>query len=216
MASKLLLCLLVGVAVLAFATQAASADVSNGTTSQPDDNQVYDSDDDGDAVFGDDKIDDATEFDGIALCNLTVDEIRDLLEDDDNRVKYDIDIWVAKKEISERKQQTRRKRWIGIAARLFQAGRSLFKGSTAGRVSTSGSRVTRQYQRSGNYNDALRDFNKFRPDNVKSFGGKISGKTGTVGNHRITVRNGSSNGRPTLEIRSPKGKGEFVRKFRYN
>ena len=42
----------------------------------------------------------------------------------------------------------------------------------------------------------------------------ISGRTGTVGKHRVTVRDGSSgNSRPTLQIRSPGG--SMVTKFRY-
>ncbi|XP_059154449.1 uncharacterized protein LOC131939931 [Physella acuta] len=214
MALKLLLCLLVVVAVLALTAQAAPRDVSYGTKGK---NLVDDTKDDNGDVFGDDKIDGATEIDGIALKDLTRDELHDLMEDVDNRVMAELDILVGKLDILKRKSRVRDTRQKRQLPRLvFEAARALFRGSTAGRVTSSGARVTRQYQRPGNYQDAVRDFNRFSPINVKTFNGKVSGQTGTMGNHRITVRNGSSNGSPTLEIRSPKGNGEFVRKFRYN
>ncbi|XP_059154480.1 uncharacterized protein LOC131939966 [Physella acuta] len=127
------------------------------------------------------------------------------------------DLDVVKNELLKRQSETRRKRSLPALAGkvLSKAARTLFKSARAGRVTTSGACITRQYQRFGNFNDALRDFNRFRPDNLKSFNGKISGRTGTVGKHRITVRNGSSNGSPALEIRSYKARGEYVRKFRY-
>ncbi|BFZ07223.1 hypothetical protein BsWGS_10262 [Bradybaena similaris] len=112
----------------------------------------------------------------------------------------------------------RQKRWLGIAAKLLSAGRNLFRGAVrAPKPTVSGNRVTQQYTRPGNYGDAVRDFNRFQPDNVKSFNKNgISGQTGTVGQHRFTVRDGSKQGSPTLEIRSPRPTGERIRKFRYN
>ena len=110
----------------------------------------------------------------------------------------------------------RRKRIAPLVGRaVFAAGRALFRGFSRGRTTRSGSRVTRHYGRQGNYQDAARDFDRLRPDNVRSFEGRVSGRTGTVGNHRVTVRDGSSgNSRPTLEVRSHGG--EMVRKVRYN
>ena len=110
----------------------------------------------------------------------------------------------------------RRKRIAPLVGRAaFAVGRALFRRFARGRVTRSGSRVTRHYSRPGNYQDAVRDFNSLRPDNVRTFQGRISGRTGTVGRHRVTVRDGSSgNSRPTLEVRSHDG--QLVRKFRYN
>ncbi|KAL8587319.1 hypothetical protein ACOMHN_045566 [Nucella lapillus] len=114
-------------------------------------------------------------------------------------------------------QPLRRKRIAPIVGRVvFAAGRALFRRFARKDITRSGSRVTRHYSGSGRYSDAVRDFNRLRPDNVRSFSnGRISGRTGTMGRHRVTVRDGSSgNSRPTLEIRSHGG--SVVRKFRYN
>merc|ERR1711874_133420 len=108
----------------------------------------------------------------------------------------------------------RRKRWAALAR---MAARALFRGSARTRVSKSGSRVTSQYNRPGSYQDAVKDFERLQPRGQSSFNGRISGRTGTVGNHRVTVRDGSSGGQPTLEIRSPRPDGSTtVRKFRYD
>ena len=118
-------------------------------------------------------------------------------------------------------QPLRRKRIAPLVGRaVFAVGRAVFRSFTRGRATRSGSRLTQHYGRRGSYSDATRDFQRLRPDNVRSFGnrggGGISGRTGTMGNgHRVTVRDGSrGNSRPTLEIRSHQG--SMVRKFRYN
>ncbi|XP_059154502.1 uncharacterized protein LOC131939984 [Physella acuta] len=193
------------------ATQTSYAEIVQNSESQ----DVDDDDDD------DDDVDVNTVIDGVPVKYLTYDELVDLINDEDNLVMSELDIVAIRQVIQARlaknitPQGGRQKRWVPLAMRLFQAGRALFTGSRAGRVTSSGSRITRQYDRPGNYNDAVRDFNRFNPQNQGTFSGPINGRTGTVGNHKITVRDGSSNGSPTLEIRSPKGDGTFVRKFRY-
>ncbi|PVD20347.1 hypothetical protein C0Q70_18501 [Pomacea canaliculata] len=111
---------------------------------------------------------------------------------------------------------SRRKRIAPLVARAALIGaRALFRSFARSGVTRSGARVTRHYNGRGNYGDAVRHFQNLRPNNVRSFqSGRISGQTGTIGNHRVTVRNGSSSGRPTLEVRSHNG--QVVRKFRFN
>jgi len=163
-------------------------------------------------------------IDGIPIDNLNQAELDLLLQDKDNQLIADLDIasLKAKTETGVTGPQGLRKKrvapLVGIAARVaFSAARSLFRGSARGALSRSGSRVTQQYTRSGGFNNAMRDFNRFGAQNQKSISGKFQGRTGTVGNHRVTVRNGSSGGSPTLEIRSPRpGGSTYVRKFRYN
>ncbi|XP_076451540.1 uncharacterized protein LOC143287438 [Babylonia areolata] len=110
----------------------------------------------------------------------------------------------------------RRKRIAPLIARAaFAVARGLARRFVRSGITRSGSRVTRHYTGSGRYGDAVRDFNRMRPTDVRSFNGRISGRTGRLGNHRVTVRDGSrGNSRPTLEIRSHGG--DLVRKFRYN
>ncbi|CAG5132043.1 unnamed protein product [Candidula unifasciata] len=245
------------------------------------------------------------EIDGIALKSLTADELKDLLDAEDNIIIAELDIATAKKAVSFRKNDTltetnsvrpkhrqrrflgllrgaataakkawqglrrmpkpgvvyvdnrhkraaskpqlvnpimfkiiakkvkqafqqqrsnsgqgkrRPKRWVGGLARLFSAGRNLFNGAVrAPKTTVSGKRVTQEYNKPGNFEDAVRSFNQFRPDDVTSFSKNgISGQTGTVGPHRFTVRDGSKQGSPTVEIRSPRPNGEHVRKIRFN
>lgn len=209
-------------------------------------NSAYLSDDDDfdDDDEAEDDIDPRTKLDGITLKDLSPEELHLLLEDEDNMVVSELDIIVLRNKVLERtstleeaESETgaedesntnndgeenevegegglfRRKRW-GLVARA--AARALFRGASRGRLTSSGSRLTRQYTRRGSFNDAVRDFNRFNPSRQSSFNGRVSGRTGQVGNHRVTVRDGSSSGRPTLEIRSPRPDGSsFVRKFRY-
>ena len=130
---------------------------------------------------------------------------------------------VLEEEANVNQISRRRKRWWPIvttaASALARRGATaIFRKFARDGVTRSGSRLTKHYSRPGNYGDAKRDFNSLSPSNPKSFSGGngISGETGTVGRHRVTVRDGSSgpNSRPTLEVRS-KG-GDVVRKFRYD
>ncbi|BFZ07222.1 hypothetical protein BsWGS_10260 [Bradybaena similaris] len=178
--------------------------------------------------FTDDDKDDGDNatIDGITLRLLEKPELESLLDDEDNIVQSELDICVLKTIVDARSGNTvnqgnstsskvRKRRFLPFA---FAAARILFHGATrALRPTVSGSRITQQYIRKGGYRDAVNHFNALRPNNVKTFSKNgISGRTGTVGNHRVTVRDGSKQGSPTLEIRSPRpGKREFVRKFRY-
>jgi hypothetical protein len=165
-------------------------------------------------------------IDEIPVKYLTVHEITELLDEEDDIFAKELDIFMASKIVRTRIDDFggvrvptvgRHKRWVPVAARLLFAGRALFKGAVrAPKPTASGSRITQQYTRSGNFQNANQHFNSFRPDNVKPLSKNgISGRTGTVGKHRITVRDGSKQGSPTLEIRSPKSNVEYVRKFRY-
>ena len=65
------------------------------------------------------------------------------------------------------------------------------------------------YEKSGNFSDAQRDFNKLNPSNVKNID---KGKVGTLRDGKVVnVRSGSSDTRPTLEIRH----GNRIIKIRY-
>ena len=95
-------------------------------------------------------------------------------------------------------------------------GRAFFDSFSRGKIIRRGSRVIRHYSRRGRYQDAARDFDRLKLDNVKPLqAGDGTGRTGTIGNHRVTVRDGSSGSgsRPTLEIISHGG--SLVRKFHY-
>ncbi|MCM1259107.1 MAG: hypothetical protein NC307_14825 [Roseburia sp.] len=72
---------------------------------------------------------------------------------------------------------------------------------------------TTQYVKSGTYEQASEDFDALNPSNVKEIDTKFgSGKTGTLSDGRtITARPGSSEGCPTLEIRSSNGRGIEIR-----
>nr|KAG5712709.1 hypothetical protein BaRGS_029764 [Batillaria attramentaria] len=174
-----------------------------------------------------DETDDETEEEGDEMTGFPLDDLDDdalkaLMKVEDGVFVGQARVHVAKKLFLEADSLyskgglRRRKRIAPLVGRVaFSVGRALFRSFSRGRVSRSGSRITQQYHRTGNYGDAVRDFNRLRPDNVRTFNnGRISGQTGTMGNHRVTVRNGSSgNSRPTLEVRSHGG--DMVRKFRY-
>jgi len=72
---------------------------------------------------------------------------------------------------------------------------------------------TTQYVKSGGYDQAATEFDSLNPSNVKEINTKYgSGKTGTLPDGRtITARPGSSDGRPTLEIRDSNGRGVEIR-----
>lgn len=61
----------------------------------------------------------------------------------------------------------------------------------------------------GDYNDALRDFEAVAPSEPQTIYTKYGeGKTGTLSDgSTITARQGSSDGRPTLELRKSNGRG---------
>lgn len=167
---------------------------------------------------------DGDEMTGFPLDDLDEDGLEALMEAENDILVRQTEVHVAKKLYLEAESLytgkgglRRRKRIAPLVGRLaFGVGRALFRSFSRGRLSRSGSRLTQQYHRRGNFQDAVRDFNRLRPDNVRPIqGGRISGQTGTMGRHRVTVRDGSSgpNSRPTLEIRSHGG--DMVRKFRY-
>ena len=72
---------------------------------------------------------------------------------------------------------------------------------------------TKQFEKPGGYQEALEDFEKLKPNNIKEMEGKI-GKMGELPDGtRINVRAKSKEGRPTLEIFDPGNKNSV--KFRY-
>lgn len=60
---------------------------------------------------------------------------------------------------------------------------------------------TKQFEKPGNYKDALKDFESLKPNNVQDI---PTGKRGTLPDGRpVNVQNNSSDKRPTLEIQNP-------------
>jgi hypothetical protein len=72
---------------------------------------------------------------------------------------------------------------------------------------------TEQHIGSGGFSQANNDFDNLQPSNLKDIKTKYgTGRTGTLSDGRsITVRPGSSDGRPTLEIRKPNGRSIEIR-----
>ncbi len=72
---------------------------------------------------------------------------------------------------------------------------------------------TTQYERPGGERASNNDFDKLNPENTKDINTKYGpGRTGKLSDGRsVTVRPGSSDGRPTLEIRKPNGRGIEIR-----
>jgi len=67
-------------------------------------------------------------------------------------------------------------------------------------VSRVRTRITKQYFRRGNFQVALADFRNLQPENARQVPGL--GYTGTINNmYRLTVKQTSSFGKPTFEIR---------------
>ncbi len=72
---------------------------------------------------------------------------------------------------------------------------------------------TTQHIDKGGMNQANKDFDSLNPSNVRTIQTKDGpGRTGTLPDGKtVTVRPGSSDGRPTLEIRKPNGRGDEIR-----
>ncbi len=72
---------------------------------------------------------------------------------------------------------------------------------------------TTLYEKPGDFSQASKEFDSLNPSNVKDINTSYGqGKTGTLPDGRtITVRPGSTDGRPTLEIRNPNGRGIEIR-----
>lgn len=72
---------------------------------------------------------------------------------------------------------------------------------------------TKQYEKSGGYEDGVKDFEKLNPSNIRDMKGKV-GKIGNLKDGRtVNVRVKSKEGRPTLEIFDPNSKNSI--KIRY-
>lgn len=86
----------------------------------------------------------------------------------------------------------------------------ILNGTESGRI-TKGK--TSQYIKTGSYKQTAADFDALNPTNVKEINTKFgSGKTGILSDGRtVTARPGSSDGRPTLEIRNANGRGIEIR-----
>ncbi|MCU7866741.1 MAG: RHS repeat-associated core domain-containing protein, partial [Candidatus Thiodiazotropha sp. (ex Lucinoma borealis)] len=72
---------------------------------------------------------------------------------------------------------------------------------------------TTQWEKDGGFDQANDDFDGLNPDNVRPINTKYGpSRTGTLPDGRsVVVRPGSSDGRPTLEVRKPNGRGHEVR-----
>jgi len=89
----------------------------------------------------------------------------------------------------------------------------VLEGAKAGRE-TKGK--TSQYEKEGGYNQAEKDFESLNPQNVKDIKTDYgTGRTGKLENgQQATSRPGSTDGRPTLEVRNPQNKKGI--EIRYN
>lgn len=98
----------------------------------------------------------------------------------------------------------------GTSKTVVKSVDDVLDGATAGRV-TKGK--TTQYVKSGDFSRASNEFDSLNPSNVKNINTPYGqGKTGTLPDGRtVTVRPGSTDGRPTLEIRNPNGRGIEIR-----
>ncbi len=103
----------------------------------------------------------------------------------------------------------------GFGGVYFSEGESksvddILEDATPGRV-TKGK--TDLYEKQGDYNQAVDEFDSLNPTDVKNINSAYGpGKTGKLEDGRtITARPGSSDGRPTLEIRYPSGRGMEIR-----
>ncbi|CAG5125125.1 unnamed protein product [Candidula unifasciata] len=167
------------------------------------------------------------EIDGIPIKSLTENELKDLLDEEDNIIvaqlgKY-FRIFVQTNVLT-----------CSFTDLLFRFTSSSFNLFNVALVSLSTSlclvyfchlqeeeekkkkKKKRRRRRRRRRERRRRSSRSRRSKNLRNFNKNgISGQTGTVGPHRFTVRDGSKQGSPTLEIRSPKPNGEYVRKFRY-
>ncbi|XP_041373492.1 uncharacterized protein LOC121386606 [Gigantopelta aegis] len=128
----------------------------------------------------------------------------------------EIDLWSGKRSLAPNSQRPKRF-WSIVARGAWTAGRALFRSSTLTKISRGAkNRLTKQYFRRGNFRTALRDYKRMNIQGSRRFTERngVRGYTGRMGNHKVTVRNSSTNGKPTLDIRSKNGK--TVRKFRYH
>ena len=98
----------------------------------------------------------------------------------------------------------------GTGSRPAKTVDDILDNATSGRA-TKGK--TTQYVKPGTYTQAVDDFNSLNPSNVKDINTNYgSGKTGTLSDGRtVTVRPGSTDGRPTVEIRGSNGRGMEIR-----
>jgi len=73
---------------------------------------------------------------------------------------------------------------------------------------------TKQFEKDGGFDQASKEFDSLDPTDVKEIDTKFgTGRTGTLSDGTtVTVRPGSSDGRPTLEVRNPEnGRGKEIR-----
>ncbi|EHI7787796.1 TPA: hypothetical protein ACODJ5_004791, partial [Salmonella enterica subsp. salamae serovar 42:g,t:-] len=80
--------------------------------------------------------------------------------------------------------------------------------SSKGEQTTGRSRL---YERPGGIDEANKDFDNLSPSDVKDINNnRVTGRVGTLPDGRtVIVRDGSSDGRPTLEVQSGKNKIKF-------
>ena len=86
----------------------------------------------------------------------------------------------------------------------------ILKDASPGRI-TKGK--TTQYTKPGTYKGAIKEFDSLNPKNIKKVNTKYgAGRIGILPDGRkVIVRPGSSDGRPTLEIRESNGRGVEIR-----
>ncbi|XP_069112229.1 uncharacterized protein [Argopecten irradians] len=159
-------------------------------------------------------------IENVDVTQLSEEDLEDFLAALDEKFKGELDIEVGKQIIKSAVSGGRTKRWIPLAARgAFIVGRGIFRALSRAKVSKSAGKITRQYERRGNFKKAVSDFHRLKPTNVKRFSGKngLTGLQGQVGRNTVKVRSNSSGNRPTLEsYRTNKAERKIIRKVRYD
>ncbi|XP_060066521.1 uncharacterized protein LOC132546823 [Ylistrum balloti] len=159
-------------------------------------------------------------IEGVDVSTLSEDDLESFLSALDEKFLGELDIEVGKRILENATSGGRAKRWIPLAARgAFALGRGLFRAVSRAKISRSAGRITRQYDRRGNFKKAVSDFHRLKPTDVKRFKGKdgLVGLQGRLGKQTVKVRSNSSGNRPTLEVyRTDKAARKIIRKVRYD
>ncbi|OWF34761.1 uncharacterized protein LOC110443815 [Mizuhopecten yessoensis] len=159
-------------------------------------------------------------IEGVDVNTLSTENLESFLTALDEKFFGELDIEVGKHILGSVATGGRAKRWVPLVARgAFALGRGLFRALSRAKPSRSAGKLTRQYDRKGNFRKAVSDFHRLKPTNVKRFKGKdgLVGLEGRMGKNTVKVRSTSSGNRPTLEVyKTDKAARKILRKVRYN
>ncbi|XP_033755102.1 uncharacterized protein LOC117338047 [Pecten maximus] len=166
------------------------------------------------------EVSDSLIIENVDVNKLSEENLEDFLMALDEKFIGELDIEVGKHTLESVPSGRRTKRWIPLVARgAFAVGRGIFRALSRAKVSKSAGKITRQYNRRGDFKKAVSDFHRLKPTNVKRFNGRdgLTGLEGRVGKHTVKVRSSSSGKRPTIEsYRTDKAARKIIRKVRYD